>query len=62
MPILDENIESFNPREIESILTKNPKMVIRMKKNNSKYTDIKIDYDVMSVKSLNEIIESKVLN
>lgn len=50
-----------NPIEIQSILNKNPKMIIRMERINSKYSDIDINVDMPIVKSLKEIIDKKIL-
>ena len=50
-----------NPLEIESVLKKNPKLVIRIKRENSKYSDIPLDANIKIVKSLNEIIKDKIL-
>lgn len=51
-----------NPKEILSILKKNPKRIIRIQRNKSLYSNITIDQDVLSFKTLKEIIESKILN
>ena len=51
-----------NPREIGSILKRNPKMVIRIQRDNSKYSNIPLEIDIKCVKSLNEIVENKILN
>ncbi len=51
-----------NPLEIESIIEKKPKMIIRMQRNNSKYSNIPLDIDINMVVSLDEIIQRKLLN
>ncbi len=51
-----------NPLEIESIIEKKPKMIIRMQRNNSKYSNIPLDIDINTVVSLDEIIQKKLLN
>ena len=51
-----------NPREIDSILSRNPKMIIRMQRDNSKYSSIPMEIDIKCVKSLNEIVENKIIN
>ena len=50
-----------NPIEIKSILKKQPKMVIRMTRVNSKYSDVKMDIKIKVVKTLDEIILDKLL-
>lgn len=50
-----------NPIEIQSILNKKPKMIIRMGRINSKYSDIKMDIEIKEVKSLKEIIDCELL-
>ena len=50
-----------NPKEIISILKRKPKMIIRMQRDNSKYSDILLDNNVLSVKTLNTIIKNKIL-
>ena len=49
-----------NPNEIESILPKEAKKVIRINRVNSKYSDILVS-NVITVSSLDEIIEKKIL-
>ena len=49
-----------NPIEIKSILKRKPKKVIRIKRKNSKYFDVKIN-NIETVLSLNEIINNKLL-
>jgi predicted enzyme involved in methoxymalonyl-ACP biosynthesis len=51
-----------NPLEIESIIEKKPKMIIRMQRNNSKYSNISLDIDINTVVSLDEIIQKRLLN
>lgn len=50
-----------NPIEIQSILNKKPKMIIRMGRINSKYSDIDINIDIPEAKSLKEIIDNEIL-
>ena len=50
-----------NPIEIQSIMDNNPKMIIRMNRGNSKYSSMPLDINIEEVKSLNEIIENKIL-
>ena len=50
-----------NPTEIESILSKMPKLIIRVERNNSKYENISLNSDILSVTSLGEIIDRKLL-
>ena len=50
-----------SPMEIKSILRKKPKMVIRMTRVNSKYSDVKMDIKIKVVKTLDEIILDKLL-
>ena len=50
-----------NPVEIQSIMKNNPKMLIRMERNDSKYSNIPLDIYVKEVKSLREIIDNKIL-
>ena len=50
-----------NPIEIQSIMKKNPKMIIRMQRVNSKYSNIPLDIDIKVVNSLNEIINNKII-
>ncbi len=50
-----------NPIEIQSIMDKKPKMMIRMQRDNSKYSDISLNMDILTIKSLNEIVENKII-
>ena len=50
-----------NPIEIQSIMDKKPKMIIRINRINSKYSDVSLDIKIKEVKSLKEIIENKIL-
>ena len=50
-----------NPIEIQSIMDKKPKMMIRMQRENSKYSDISLNMDILTIKSLNEIAENKII-
>ena len=50
-----------NPREIESLLTRRPKKTIRIKRPNSKYSEIELKKNVITVNSLQEIIDNKLL-
>lgn len=50
-----------NPREIESLLIRNPKVIIRIKRNMSKYSDIELKKEVKTVNNLHEIIDNKIL-
>lgn len=44
-----------NPYEIESILKRNPKRMIRIKRANAKYNDINVEGKIEEVENLNEI-------
>ena len=44
-----------NPKELESIVKKNPKRIIRMKRDNAKYNDILSSEKIEEVNSLNNI-------
>ena len=50
-----------NPIEIQSIMDKKPKMIVRINRTNSKYSDISLDIKIREVKSLKEIIKNKIL-
>jgi len=50
-----------NPIEIQSLLTKNPKMVIRMKRDNSKYSNIPLEVNLPTVVSLQEVIDKRII-
>ena len=50
-----------NPREIKSLMKRRPKKMIRIKRINSKYSNIEIDYDILSIENLQEIIDKKIL-
>lgn len=50
-----------NPREIESLLKRRPKKIIRIKRDNSKYSNIELKQKVITVHSLQEIIDNKLL-
>ena len=50
-----------NPREIKSLMKRRPKKMIRIKRINSKYSNIEIDYDILSIENLQEIIYKKIL-
>lgn len=50
-----------NPREIESLLIRNPKVIIRIKRNMSKYSEIELKKEVKTVNNLHEIIDNKIL-
>lgn len=51
-----------NPIEIQSIMNKNPKMIIRMIRDNSKYSNIPLDFSIIEIKSLMEIIDNKIID
>ena len=51
-----------NPKEILSILKKNPKMIIRIQREKSLYSEVCIEKEIISFKSLKKIIESNILN
>ena len=51
-----------NPKEIQSIILNNPKKIIRMQRENSKYNNIDIENDISVVKTLKEIIDNKLLD
>lgn len=51
-----------NPTEIMSILDRKPKIVIRIQRKRSLYSDVVMDYDLPSYNSLKEIVESEILN
>ena len=46
-----------NPKEIESIMKSSPKMVIRIKRNNSRYNDVLLK-NILEVSNFNEIIKA----
>ena len=50
-----------NPREIESLLIRKPKKIIRIKRNMSKYSDIELKKEIKTVNNLHEIIDNKIL-
>ena len=50
-----------NPKEIESLLKRKPKKIIRIKRINSKYGDSYLNKDVVTVESLQEIMDNKIL-
>lgn len=50
-----------NPREINSLMKRKPKKMIRIKRINSKYSNIEIDYDILAIENLQEIIDKKIL-
>lgn len=50
-----------NPIEIQSILKNKPKMVIRIQRNNSKYSNDLTDIDISCYTSLSDLINSKIL-
>ena len=51
-----------NPKEILSILTKNPKIIIRVRRDNTKYSDDLLNDNILTVESLEEIIEKDLLS
>ena len=51
-----------NPTEILSILNMKPKLIIRVQRDDSLYSDILIDKDVLSYKNLKEIEINKKLD
>lgn len=50
-----------NPREIESLLKRRVKKIIRIRRTNSKYSNIDLDKKIITVRSLQEIIDNKLL-
>lgn len=50
-----------NPKEIESILTQNPQMIMRIKRENAIYNNVDVKGDVQIVTSLKEISEKKLI-
>ncbi len=50
-----------NPKEIKSIMKKSPKMIIRIKRKNERYSDILVDDNVVDVSSLQEIINKEII-
>ena len=50
-----------NPTEILSIMEKNPYKIIRRQRDSSLYSSIEIEKDVISFKSLKDIMDSKVI-
>ncbi len=50
-----------NPIEIQSLLDRKPKMIIRIQRENSKYSSIPLDIDIKTVKSLQEIMDNKII-
>ncbi len=50
-----------NPREIDSLWLRKPKKIIRIARPNSKYSDIDIKQDIVTFKSLNDLMESKII-
>ena len=50
-----------NPKEIKSIIKNNPKMIIRIKRENERYSDISLDDKVLSISSFEEIINKKII-
>ena len=50
-----------NPFEIIDILKKNPKKIIRIKRNGTKYNDVEISESIDSVSSLDDIVKNKLL-
>lgn len=50
-----------NPKEIKSIMKNNPKMIIRIKRENERYNDIFVDDSIIEVSSFNEIINKKII-
>lgn len=51
-----------NPIEIQSIMNKNPKKIIRIQRDNSKYGDMTINIDINCAKSLDEIIKKRLIS
>ena len=50
-----------NPREIESLLKRKPKKIIRIKRENSKYSELELKRNVLTINNLQEIIDNKLL-
>ena len=50
-----------NPREIKSLYIRKPKKIIRIVRPNSKYSEIKLEYNILKVNSLQEIIDNKII-
>ena len=50
-----------NPSEINSLMKRRPKKMIRIKRINSKYSNIQIKYDVLNIENLQEIIDKKII-
>ncbi len=50
-----------NPKEIQSIIKREPKLVIRVQRDGSKYSNKILENEVLTVKSLMEIINKKLL-
>ena len=51
-----------NPKEILSIMNQKPKKIIRLQRDDSLYANIPMEVDILSYKTLQEIIDDKVLN
>ena len=51
-----------NPKEILSIMNQKPKKIIRVQRDNSLYATIPMEEEIVSYKSLQEIMDEKVLN
>ena len=51
-----------NPREIESLVKRMPKKMIRIARLNSKYSDIEIKHKLETIHSLQELIDNDLLN
>ena len=51
-----------NPKEILNILKQKPKMIIRIQRDNSKYSKTPLKEDIKTVKSLQEIIDKKIID
>ncbi len=49
-----------NPIEIQSIINNKPKLIIRIQRDNTLYSNLSID-NILSFKSLKEVIDNKVL-
>ena len=50
-----------NPRELRSLYIRKPKKIIRITRPNSKYSKEELEYNILKVNSLQEIIDNKII-
>ena len=50
-----------NPREIESLWLRKPKKIIRIKRPDSKYSNLDFKHNIITINSLQELVDKKII-